>query len=68
MPNDDITHPIPDLTGYITEVTDRTLTGIFTADQRSSVPVPSDERRYRKRIYLEDHGTWQNQLSLHMLK
>ena len=29
MPNDDITHPIPDLTGYITEgqvVLDRTLT------------------------------------------
>ena len=30
MPNDDITHPIPDLTGYITEgqiVLDRTLQG-----------------------------------------
>ena len=30
MPNDDITHPIPDLTGYITEgqiVLDRELTG-----------------------------------------
>ena len=52
MPNDDITHPIPDLTGYITEgqiVLDRNLHG--PADQRSSVPVPSDERRYRKRIY-----------------
>ena len=24
MPNDDITHPIPDLTGYITERSDRT--------------------------------------------
>ena len=32
MPNDDITHPIPDLTGYITE--DRSyLTGIFTDRQ-----------------------------------
>ena len=30
MPNDDITHPIPDLTGYITEgqiVLDRSLQG-----------------------------------------
>ena len=30
MPNDDITHPVPDLTGYITEgqiVLDRTLAG-----------------------------------------
>ncbi len=30
MPNDDITHPIPDLTGYITEgqiVLDRELNG-----------------------------------------
>ena len=30
MPNDDITHPIPDLTGYITEgqiVLDRNLHG-----------------------------------------
>ena len=30
MPNDDITHPIPDLTGYITEgqiVLDRSLNG-----------------------------------------
>ena len=45
MPNDDITHPIPDLTGYITEgqiVLDRTLAG-----QRAAVPFPSDERRYR---------------------
>ncbi len=34
MPNDDITHPIPDLTGYITEGSDRTgptasRTGIY---------------------------------------
>ena len=35
MPNDDITHPIPDLTGYITEgqiVLDREL------DQKASIP------------------------------
>ena len=52
MPNDDITHPIPDLTGYITEgqiVLDRQLTrpGNLSADQCSSVSVPSDEGRYR---------------------
>ena len=52
MPNDDITHPIPDLTGYITEgqiVLDRELkrpVGL-PADQRAAVPVPSDEGRYR---------------------
>ena len=54
MPNDDITHPIPDLTGYITEgqiVLDRPLHGQSIYPQRSSVPVPADERRYRKRIY-----------------
>ena len=44
MPNDDITHPIPDLTGYITEgqiVLDRNLNGqsIYT-DQRSAVSFP----------------------------
>ena len=52
MPNDDITHPIPDLTGYITEgqiVLDRQLArpGHLPADQRASFPVPSDEGRYR---------------------
>ena len=36
MPNDDITHPVPDLTGYITEgqiVLDRNLdqTGVYPA-------------------------------------
>ena len=56
MPNDDITHPIPDLTGISPK--DRSyLTGIFTDRQStrrsaSSVPVPSDERTDdRKRIY-----------------
>ena len=52
MPNDDITHPIPDLTGYITEgqiVLDRQLTrpGNLSADQCSAVSVPTDEGRYR---------------------
>ena len=41
MPNDDITHPIPDLTGYITEgqiVLDRAAawTGGLPADQRTA--------------------------------
>ena len=52
MPNDDITHPIPDLTGYITEgqiVLDRQLqwSGDLSADQRTAVSVPTDEGRYR---------------------
>ena len=37
MPNDDITHPIPDLTGYITEgqiVLDRNLHGQAVYDKR----------------------------------
>lgn len=47
MPNDDITHPSPDLTGYITEGTDlmdRQLqqTGVPT-HQRVALPVPIDE-------------------------
>ena len=37
MPEDDITHPIPDLTGYIT-----------AADQRSSVAQPSEGQGYRQ--------------------
>ena len=55
MPNDDITHPIPDLTGYITEgqiVLDRTLNGqSIYSDQYPAVSFPSDERRNRSRIY-----------------
>ena len=52
MPNDDITHPIPDLTGYITEgqiVLDRNLNqiGRLSADRRIAIPVPSDEGRHR---------------------
>ncbi len=56
MPNDDITHPIPDLTGYITEgqiVLDRHLkrTVHLSADQYPAVPFPSDEGRNRSRIH-----------------
>ena len=52
MPNDDITHPIPDLTGYITEgqiVLDRELnqTGVYPAGGRAAFAVPTDERRHR---------------------
>ena len=44
MPEDDVTHPIPDLTGYITEgqiILSRELNrkGLTPADQRSSVAL-----------------------------
>ena len=56
MPNDDITHPIPDLTGYITEgqiVLDRYLDqqGVLSAHQCSAQPVPPDEGRHRRRLH-----------------
>ncbi len=46
MPNDDITHPIPDLTGYITEgqiVLDRELdqTGHLSAGIACCPPCPA---------------------------
>ncbi|MFR5733942.1 MAG: hypothetical protein ACLUD2_20580 [Clostridium sp.] len=52
MPNDDITHPIPDLTGYITEgqiVLDRNLHGqsIYPPISVPAVPVQTDEGRHR---------------------
>ena len=52
MPDDDITHPIPDLTGYITEGSDCPGPGAFSerhlpAHQRFAVPFPVDERRHR---------------------
>lgn len=67
MPNDDITHPIPDLTGYITEgqiVLDRTL------DQRGLYPpisvLPSLSRLMKdgigKGFTREDHPALANQL------
>ena len=57
MPNDDITHPIPDLTGYITEgqiVLDRYLDQTGRLSARSRVlpsPVPPDEGRHRRRLH-----------------
>lgn len=67
MPNDDITHPIPDLTGYITEgqiVLDRAL------DYRGIYPpisvLPSLSRLMKDGIgegyTREDHSTLANQL------
>jgi len=67
MPNDDITHPIPDLTGYITEgqiVLDRSL------DQRGLYPpitvLPSLSRLMKdgigKGFTREDHPALANQL------
>ena len=67
MPNDDITHPVPDLTGYITEgqiVLGRTL------DQRGTYPpidiLPSLSRLMKDGIgegyTREDHNALSNQL------
>jgi V/A-type H+-transporting ATPase subunit B len=67
MPNDDITHPVPDLTGYITEgqiVLDRTL------DQMGIYPpvsvLPSLSRLMKdgigKGYTREDHPPLSNQL------
>ncbi len=67
MPNDDITHPIPDLTGYITEgqiVLDRSL------DQRGVYPpisiLPSLSRLMKdgigEKYTRKDHASLANQL------
>lgn len=67
MPNDDITHPVPDLTGYITEgqiVLDRTLEqeGVYPA----VAILPSLSRLMKDGIgegfTREDHQTCANQL------
>lgn len=67
MPNDDITHPVPDLTGYITEgqiVLDRNLdqTGVYPA---VSI-LPSLSRLMKDGIgegyTREDHQMVSNQL------
>lgn len=67
MPNDDITHPIPDLTGYITEgqiVLDRTLTQKNIYPPMS--PLPSLSRLMKDGIGEEyttaDHPEVSNQL------
>lgn len=67
MPNDDITHPIPDLTGYITEgqiVLDRNLNGqsVYPANQRPSFSVPSDEGGIGEGYTRKDHQDVANQL------
>ena len=41
MPNDDITHPIPDLTGYITEGQARLRLGLSLKDLQEPVVVES---------------------------
>ncbi len=53
MPGEDITHPIPDLTGYITEgqiVAKRELVraGIYPPIDVAIIPVEADERGYRQ--------------------
>ena len=67
MPNDDITHPIPDLTGYITEgqiILDRTMhkTGLYPPIN----PLPSLSRLMDKGIGVgktrEDHKQLSDQL------
>ena len=67
MPNDDITHPIPDLTGYITEgqiVLDRTLDAMGVYPPVSV--LPSLSRLMKDGIgegyTREDHQTLANQL------
>jgi V/A-type H+-transporting ATPase subunit B len=52
MPNDDITHPIPDLTGYITEgqiVLDRELAKKNIYPDQCAACCPSDERRHGRK-------------------
>ena len=55
MPNDDITHPVPDLTGYITEgqiVLDRSLDNSGSIPRLGApLPVPPDEGRHRRGLY-----------------
>ena len=67
MPNDDITHPVPDLTGYITEgqiVLDRSLDGVGIYPPVSI--LPSLSRLMKDGIgegYTRyDHAALQNQL------
>ena len=53
MPEDDKTHPIPDLTGYITEgqiILSRELyrKDIAAAHRRAAVPVPSEGQGHRR--------------------
>ena len=67
MPNDDITHPIPDLTGYITEgqiVLDRVLDGKHVYPPVAVLPSLSRLMKdgIGKGYTREDHPTLANQL------
>ena len=67
MPNDDITHPIPDLTGYITEgqiVLDRNLHGQAISPPISVLPSQSGLMKdgIGKGYTREDHQDLANQL------
>ena len=53
MPEDDKTHPIPDLTGYITEgqiilCRDLYRKGIIPARRRAAEPVPTQGQGHRR--------------------
>ena len=67
MPNDDVTHPVPDLTGYITEgqiVLDRTLAGSGIYPPVSVLPSLSRLMKdgIGKGYTREDHSALANQL------
>lgn len=67
MPNDDITHPVPDLTGYITEgqiVLDRSLDGSGIYPPVSILPSLSRLMKdgIGKGFTREDHSALSNQL------
>ncbi len=67
MPNDDITHPIPDLTGYITEgqiVLDRSLDGVGIYPPVSVLPSLSRLMKdgIGEGFTREDHSSLANQL------
>lgn len=67
MPNDDITHPVPDLTGYITEgqiVLDRSLDGSGIYPPVSILPSLSRLMKdgIGKGFTREDHAALSNQL------
>ena len=65
MPNDDITHPIPDLTGYITEgqiVLDRNLHGQAIYPPISVLPSRLMKDGIGKGYTREDHQDLANQL------
>ncbi len=68
MPDDDITHPIPDLTGYITEgqivLEPRAAPARrLPADRRAAVALAPDERRHRRRPHAwPSIARWADQL------